>query len=169
MPSQAIASSSPTSPRSGRRNGTSSCPCLSLGDVPPDSLRDIADGQGFRGYWYVPEDYVERYRDRLDALFSMEEQGEFEDYVYLAEDLASLKGNRFVRKRNLIHQFQREFMNNGVRVHVEPITAGERSGVSCLSRGMVRAAGLRHRWGYRPCLRAQGRDHFTGEPRGPRS
>jgi hypothetical protein len=105
---------------------------LSLsGDVPPDSLRDIADGQGFRCYWYVPGDYVERYRDRLDALFSMEEQGEFEDYVYLAEDLASLKGNRFVRKRNLIHQFQREFMNNGVRVHIEPITAG--SAPECLA------------------------------------
>jgi hypothetical protein len=91
------------------------------GDVPPDSLRDIADGQGFRCYWYVPGDYVERYRDRLDALFSMEEQGEFEDYIYLADDLASLKGNRYVRKRNLIHQFQREFMGNGVRVHVEPV------------------------------------------------
>ena len=105
---------------------------LSLsGDVPPDSLRDIADGQGFRCYWYVPGDYVERYRDRLDALFSMEEQGEFEDYVYLAEDLASLKGNRFVRKRNLIHQFQREFMGNGVRVHVEPVAV--ESVPECLS------------------------------------
>jgi hypothetical protein len=105
---------------------------LSLsGDVPPDSLRDIADGQGFRCYWYVPGDYVERYRDRLDALFSMEEQGEFEDYVYLAEDLANLKGNRFVRKRNLIHQFQREFMGNGVRVHVEPVAV--ESVPECLS------------------------------------
>jgi len=98
---------------------------LSLsGDVPPDVLRDIAAGQGFQRYWFVPEDYVERHRVRLDALFLMEEQKEFEDYVYLVEDLASLKGNRFVRKRNLIHQFQREFMGNGVRVHVEPITAG---------------------------------------------
>lgn len=105
---------------------------LSLsGDVQPDALRDIAVGQGFHRYWYVPGDYVERYRDRLDALFSMEEQGEFEDYVYLAEDLANLKGNRFVRKRNLIHQFQREFMGNGVRVHIEPITAG--SAPECLA------------------------------------
>jgi hypothetical protein len=105
---------------------------LSLsGDVQPDALRSIAAGQGFRHYWYVPGDYVERYRDRLDALFLMEEQEEFEDYVYLAEDLANLKGNRFVRKRNLIHQFQREFMGNGVRVHVESITAG--SAPECLA------------------------------------
>lgn len=98
---------------------------LSLsGDVLPEKLHDIAINLGFRGYCCIPEDYVERYRDRLDALFSMKDQGEFEDYVYLAEDLASLKGNRYVRKRNLIHQFQREFMNNGVRVHIEPITAG---------------------------------------------
>jgi uncharacterized protein len=105
---------------------------LSLsGDVPPDALRDIADGQGIRCYWYVPGDYVERYRDGLDALFSMEEQGEFEDYVYLAEDLVSLKGNRYVRKRNLIHQFQREFTGNGVRVLVEPVV--EESVPECLA------------------------------------
>jgi len=104
---------------------------LSLsGDVSPDVLRDIAAGQGFRRYWYVPGDYVERFRDRLDALFSMEEQEEFEDYVYLAEDLASLKGNRYVRKRNLIHQFQREFMGNGVRVRIEPVTTA--SAPECL-------------------------------------
>jgi len=60
----------------------------------------------------------------------MEEQEEFEDYVYLAEDLASLKGNRYVRKRNLIHQFQREFMGNGVRVRIEPVTTA--SAPECL-------------------------------------
>jgi hypothetical protein len=105
-------------------------PLSPSGDVSPDVLRDIADGQGFRRYWYVPGDYVERFRDRLDALFSMEEQQEFEDYVYLAEDLASLKGNRYVRKRNLIHQFQREFMGNGVRVRIEPVTTA--SAPECL-------------------------------------
>ncbi len=98
---------------------------LSLsGDVLPEKLRDIAVKTGFSSYWCIPGDYVERYRQGLEPLFVMEEQEEFEDYVYLAEDLASLKGNRYVRKRNLIHQFEREFMNNGVRVHVEPITAG---------------------------------------------
>jgi hypothetical protein len=105
---------------------------LSLsGDVLPEKLRDIAVNLGFRGYWCIPGDYVERYRQGLEPLFVMEEQEEFEDYVYLAEDLAHLKGNRYVRKRNLIHQFEREYMNNGVRVHVEPITA--RSIAECLA------------------------------------
>ena len=106
-------------------------PISLFGGTLPEALPDIAAGLGFCCYWSVPGDYIERYRDRLDALFTMEEQGEFEDYVYLANDLASLKGNRYVRKRNLIHQFQREFMNNGVRVHVEPITAG--SAPECLA------------------------------------
>jgi hypothetical protein len=105
---------------------------LSLsGDVLPETLRDIAVSLDFRRYWFVPGDYVERHRQNLESLFLMEEQGEFEDYVYLAEDLASLKGNRFVRKRNLIHQFQREFMGNGVRVHVEPVAV--ESVPECLS------------------------------------
>ena len=105
---------------------------LSLsGDVLPEKLHDIAVSLGFRGYCCIPGDYVERYRQSLELLFVMEEQEEFEDYVYLAEDLANLKGNRFVRKRNLIHQFQREFMGNGVRVHVEPVAV--ESVPECLS------------------------------------
>lgn len=97
---------------------------LSLsGEVSPGTLRDIAVRTGFRRYWCIPGEYIERHRQALEPLFVLEEQKEFEDYVYLAEDLANLKGNRFVRKRNLIHQFEREYMNNGVRVHVEPVTA----------------------------------------------
>lgn len=98
---------------------------LSLsGDVLPDSLRDTAAKLGFARYWCVSGDYVDRHRQGLEAMFFLEEQEEFEDYVYLAEDLAGLKGNRFIRKRNLIHQFEREFMRNGVRVRVEPIAVG---------------------------------------------
>ena len=96
---------------------------LSLaGDVTPETLRDLAVRLGFSGYWCIPGNYIERHRQAIETQFSLEEQEEFEDYVYLAEDLARLKGNRYVRKRNLIHQFEREYMNNGVRVHVEPIT-----------------------------------------------
>jgi hypothetical protein len=106
-------------------------PLSPSGDVLPETLRDLAARLGFPGYWCIPGDYVERYRGALEGLFSLEEQGEFEDYVYLSQDLATLKGNRYVRKRNLIHQFEREYMRNGVRVHVEPITAG--SVPECLS------------------------------------
>jgi len=96
---------------------------LSLeGDVPPSSLRAIAVESGFPRYGCVSGDYVERHREALESMFDLEEQQEFEDYVYLAEDLATLKGNRYVRKRNLIHQFEREYMGNGRRARVEPIT-----------------------------------------------
>ncbi len=96
---------------------------LSLaGDVSPGSLRSIAAESGFSSYWCVSGDYVERHRQALESMFLLEEQEEFEDYIYLTEDLATLKGNRYVRKRNLIHQFEREFMGNGHRSRVEPIT-----------------------------------------------
>jgi hypothetical protein len=96
---------------------------LSLrGDVLPERLRSIAVESGYPRYWCVAGDYVERHRQGLEEIFRLEEQEEFEDYVYLAEDLARLKGNRYVRKRNLIHQFEREFMGNGHRSMVEPIT-----------------------------------------------
>ena len=55
---------------------------------PVEDLRDLAVRLGFRLYWCVPGDYVERHRRDLESLFSLQEQGEFEDYVYLAEDLA---------------------------------------------------------------------------------
>jgi len=92
------------------------------GDPSPERLRAIALESGHRRYWCACGDYVERHRQGLEPLFDVEEQPEFEDYVYLAEDLAELRGNRFVRKRNLIHQFEREFMRNGNRASVEPIT-----------------------------------------------
>ncbi len=98
-------------------------PLSPAGDIPPGTLRDIAVKCGHRCYWYTSGDYVDRHREGLESLFLLEEQEEFEDYVYLAEDLASLKGNRYVRKRNLIHQFEREFMGNGARARVEPIRA----------------------------------------------
>lgn len=87
----------------------------------PSRLYDIARGEGFDRYWYVPGDYLETLdRAELEALFVPEEQGEFEDYVYLAEDLIHLKGNRFSKKRNLIHQFTREYVLKD-RVQVEEI------------------------------------------------
>jgi hypothetical protein len=45
---------------------------------------------------------------------------EFEDYVYLTEDMVDLKGNKFSKKRNLINQFSREYLLKG-RVKVEEI------------------------------------------------
>jgi hypothetical protein len=87
----------------------------------PSELQRFARQLGFDKYWYVPEDYLETLdRSEIEALFTMEEQKEFADYIYLTEDLIRLKGNKFSKKRNLIHQFFREYTRHG-RVTVEYI------------------------------------------------
>lgn len=87
----------------------------------PSELYRFARQLGHERYWYVPGDYLETLdHSELEALFSLEEQKEFADYIYLTEDLIKLKGNKFSKKRNLIHQFFREYMWRG-RVTVENI------------------------------------------------
>lgn len=82
-------------------------------------LYDLAQKLGFQRYWYVPGDYIQGIdNSELSALFITEEQKEFEDYVYLTEDLIRLKGNKFSKKRNLINQFTREYLRHG-RITVE--------------------------------------------------
>lgn len=85
-------------------------PVSPQGSRDPEHLFDLAEETGIASYWYVPEDYVERYgRSRIERFFHVTDQPEYDDYVYLTEDLALLKGNRYAKKRNLIHQFTREY------------------------------------------------------------
>ena len=87
----------------------------------PAELNQFARELGFSQYWYVPGDYLEKLAiSELEAFFSMEEQGEFADYIYLTEDLTLLKGNKYSKKRNLINQFTREYLRKG-RVSIEEI------------------------------------------------
>jgi hypothetical protein len=87
----------------------------------PSELHRFARQLGYEQYWYVPGDYLETLdRSELEALFTIEEQKEFADYIYLTEDLIMLKGNKFSKKRNLINQFFREYIRHG-RVTVESI------------------------------------------------
>jgi hypothetical protein len=87
----------------------------------PEELHRLARKLGFAQYWYAPGDYLDSLdHSELEAHFIMEEQSGFADYVYLAEDLAGLKGNRFSKKRNLIHQFFREYIRKN-RVVIEAI------------------------------------------------
>jgi uncharacterized protein len=87
----------------------------------PSELYGLARKAGFERYWYAPGDYLESLDGgELDTLFIKTEQKEFEDYVYLTEDLVRLKGNKYSKKRNLIHQFTREYLRNE-RIQVEDI------------------------------------------------
>jgi hypothetical protein len=88
----------------------------------PSELHRFARKLKFDQYWYVPGDYLETLdQSDLEALFIVKEQKEFEDYVYLTDELIHLKGNKFSKKRNLIHQFTRGYLMDG-RVAVEYIT-----------------------------------------------
>jgi uncharacterized protein len=98
-------------------------PLSGRGMLTPEELHDLAIDHGYREYRFVPGDYLDAMgRKKTDIWFNITEQPEFEDYIYRTEDLAQLKGRHYVRKRNLIHQFMREYHQNG-RVTVENLTA----------------------------------------------
>ena len=87
----------------------------------PEELHRFACQLGYTQYWYAPEDFLATLdRSELETFFVLEEQKEFADYIYLSEDLITLKGNKYAKKRNLINQFFREYMRHD-RVTVENI------------------------------------------------
>ncbi len=78
-------------------------------ETPPEILYDLADSLNFEKYWFVPEDYINRFgRNRIEAFFSIKPHPEYDDYIYHQKDLADLGGNRYSKKRNLVNQFQRQ-------------------------------------------------------------
>ena len=80
----------------------------------PQELREFATRLGFTQYWFVTEEYLEKHgKNQVKSYFSIKPQKEYDDYVYLAEELINLRGNKFSKKRNLIHQFEREYLCNG--------------------------------------------------------
>jgi len=90
----------------------------------PEDLYRLCEKLGFASFWFVPEDYIKTYgKKRIGAFFTVSDQPGYNDYVYLADDLIDLKGNKYSKKRNLIHQFERNYLSNG-RVAIEPLEAG---------------------------------------------
>ncbi|MCB2148231.1 MAG: DUF2156 domain-containing protein [Deltaproteobacteria bacterium] len=80
----------------------------------PEELVTVANLAGHTEYWFVPEAYVDHFgEDAVGRLFTIKHQGAYDDYVYRVEDLAGLKGNRYSKKRNLINQFQRDYVDPG--------------------------------------------------------
>lgn len=91
----------------------------------PPELAALALRARFQNVWFVPEDYLSEYgQDPIAEHFTITPQTEFEDYVYSRDDLATLKGNKYSKKRNLINQFKKEYLKNG-RVRVETISTGD--------------------------------------------
>ncbi len=91
--------------------------------ITPEYLYELADKTGVTRYCFVPETFLAAYGPyRVEKLFTVFEQPEFEDYIYLTEDLVQLKGNRYAKQRNQIHQFNRTYVSYG-RVNVEMISS----------------------------------------------
>jgi len=90
-------------------------------NITPEYLSIIAKKSGFEHYWFVPEDFLLKCdRKEVETFFTVTEQTEFDDYIYLSEDLMHLKGNKYIRQRNLIHQFHKKYVQRG-KVEVEMI------------------------------------------------
>ncbi|MBF0227175.1 MAG: DUF2156 domain-containing protein [Desulfobacterales bacterium] len=80
----------------------------------PSELHQLLKNLGFEICWFAPQSYIEKYdKEELEKYFIVEEQTAYSDYVYLKDDLAELKGNKFSKKRNLIKQFEKAFVNEG--------------------------------------------------------
>ncbi len=92
----------------------------------PEVLKDLALRTGFEQYRFVPDQYLQMYGEkRVAQTFAIREQIEFADYVYLQEDLAQLAGNKYAKKRNLIHQFNRDYGARIKREHIVPAMVPE--------------------------------------------
>ncbi|WP_300666736.1 phosphatidylglycerol lysyltransferase domain-containing protein [Desulfoluna sp.] len=88
----------------------------------PENLAKLCRTHRLSQVCFVDERYLHAWdRETIEQHFLLEEQTDYEDYVYLKEDLAELKGNKFSKKRNLINQFLREYVETG-RVGVEALT-----------------------------------------------
>ena len=89
-------------------------PIFPQGMFTPEELVTVAHLAGHTEYWFVPQTYVDHFgADAVCRHFAVKRHGAYDDYVYRVEDLAGLKGNRYSKKRNLINQFQRDFVDPG--------------------------------------------------------
>lgn len=97
---------------------------LSLNEtITPENLNEFAKRSGVARCCFVPETFLMVHDLNLvERYFTVLEQPEFEDYIYLTEDLVGLKGNRYARQRNQIHQFVKTYYGQG-RVNIETITS----------------------------------------------
>lgn len=91
--------------------------------VPPDELAAVARMAGHTQYWFVPKAYLEQYGDdAVGRYFTVHRQAAYDDYIYRVDDLVHLSGNRFSKKRNLIKQFQRDYVDRG-KVAIDAISS----------------------------------------------
>jgi len=76
--------------------------------LPPAELAALVKKAGHDIVRYVPEEYIAACgQAEAEKFFSVLREPEYDDYVYERAGLASLKGAKYHKKRNLIAQFER--------------------------------------------------------------
>jgi hypothetical protein len=91
----------------------------------PEELARLATRLGCSCFAYVPGEVFDAWDPAAtERLFTAERRPDFDDYVYAASDLADLPGRPFAKKRNLVKQFEREWVAAG-RVRVGPLSGGD--------------------------------------------
>jgi hypothetical protein len=89
----------------------------------PVGLKDLAIKTGYDKYWLVPESYIQLHtKKKVEQYFTICPQQGSTDYIYQTRDLIQLKGNKYAKKRNLIKQFETEYIARQ-RTVIAPITA----------------------------------------------
>jgi hypothetical protein len=79
----------------------------------PVALKELVIAMGCERICFVPGDYLREVGESsLHPYFDITEQKEYEDYLYRTQDLVELRGNRYAKKRNLIHQFTRVYVHD---------------------------------------------------------
>ena len=94
--------------RRNNKYGVSYYPPLGLGEMPVGALvsRLACLGEGEITLTAVPADAVEEI-ERVHNVVEKSTSRRWADYIYSATDLATLSGNRYHKKRNLVRQFER--------------------------------------------------------------
>jgi len=92
-------------------------------DVTPRELTDLCQRHGLSTFCFIPGSYVDQYGPSdFEPLFSVTEQPDYDDYIYLRTDLILLKGSRYLKKRNHISKFCKLYVETG-RASVEGLSS----------------------------------------------
>lgn len=87
--------------RSGKKDMSYLFPC-GTGDIDAALEKIVSDRSKFHSLSKEQAEYIEK---KYPGKFTFEEKRDTEDYVYLAESLATLKGKKLSSKRNHINKF----------------------------------------------------------------
>ncbi len=112
---------------------------LPFRELTPQELAETARRNRHARYYYVPQDYFERHRPALEALFTAAEQPGFADYIYRTPDMAQLAGRNYAKKRNLIAQFSKQ------TAALKAVTVEELTEANCAA-----CLALLDRWAHSP-------------------